>query len=79
MEKKLNKEEVLTMFDKTNKLYFKIKLSDNKKFWEMWKSKSKRKWDKVKSLKSLDDVFKTKSEIIDNNYRNLLKMITTKK
>lgn len=79
MEKRMSKDEVLTMFDNTNKIYFKVKLSDNKKYWEMWKSKSKRKWDKIKSFKSLDEVFKSKSEIIDNNYRNLMRLIIDKK
>ena len=79
MEKKLTKDEVLTMFDHSNKIYFKVKLSDNKKYWEMWKSKSKRKWDKIKTFRRLEDVFRTQTEIIENNYRNLFKMITDKK
>lgn len=79
MNKKLSKSETLTMFDHSSKLYLRIQLSDNKKYYEKWVSKNKKNWDLVDKLKSFDQVMSTQQELIDNNYKNLFRKITSDK
>ena len=79
MNDKLTKSQTLRMFDHSTKLYLKIQLSDNKKYYEKWVSKDKKDWDLVDKLKSFDQVMSTQQELIDNNYKNLFRKITSDK
>jgi hypothetical protein len=65
------------MFDHSTKLYSKIQLSDNKKYYEKYVSRDKKNWELVSKLKSFDEVLSTQQELIDNNYMNLFKKITS--
>ena len=78
MKKGMTKEETLNLFDRVKKLYFRVQLSDNKKYWERWVSRSKRKWVLDKTRMTLDEVMKSQQDIIDNNYRNLFNVVTKK-
>ena len=75
MIKKLSKSQMLRMFDHTTKLYSKIQLSDNKKYYEKYVSRDKVNWELVSKLKSFDEVLSTQQELIDNNYKNLFRKI----
>lgn len=74
---KFTKEEVLKMFDHSKKIYVRITLNEKKKYWEKWVSKNKKRWELVDTLKSLDDVLKSQQSLINDNFRNLYKLITT--
>jgi hypothetical protein len=65
------------MFDHSTKLYCKILLSDNKKYYEKYVSRDKKNWELISKLKSFDEVLSTQQELIDNNYKNLFKKITS--
>jgi len=65
------------MFDHSTKLYSKIQLSDNKKYYEKYVSRDKKNWELISKLKSFDEVLSTQQELIDNNYKNLFKKITS--
>lgn len=78
MKKGMTKEETLNLFDRVKKLYVRVQLSDNKKYWERWVSRSKRKWVLDKTRMTLDDAMKSQQDIIDNNYRNLFNVVTKK-
>lgn len=78
MKKGMTKEETLNLFDRVKKLYFRVQLSDNKKYWERWVSRSKRKWVLDKTRMTLDEAMKSQQDIIDNNYRNLFNLVTKK-
>ena len=67
------------LFDHSKKVFIRIKLNDTKRHWEVWLSKNKRKWELEKSKLSLDDAIKYQQEIIDNNYKNLFNIVTSKK
>lgn len=73
----LTKEETLRMFDHVNRIYVRIVLNEKKKYWEKWVSKNKRKWELVDKLKSLDEVLKSQQSLIDNNFKNLYKLIAS--
>ncbi len=75
MIKRLSKSQTLRMFDHSTKLYSKIQLSDNKKYYEKYVSSDKKNWELVSKLKSFDEVLSTQQELIDNNYKNLFKKI----
>ena len=77
MIKRLSKSQTLRMFDHSTKLYSKIQLSDNKKYYEKYVSRDKKNWELVSKLKSFDEVLSTQQELIDNNYMNLFKKITS--
>ena len=77
MIKRLSKSQTLRMFDHSTKLYSKIQLSDNKKYYEKYVSRDKKNWELVSKLKSFDEVLSTQQELIDNNYKNLFKKITS--
>lgn len=68
----------INLVDKTKKMYVKIKLSDNRKYWERWVSHNKRKWEMTEKISSLEGVLKSQQELIDNNYKNLFGVITKK-
>jgi hypothetical protein len=77
MIRRLSKSQTLRMFDHSTKLYSKIQLSDNKKYYEKYVSRDKKNWELVSKLKSFDEVLSTQQELIDNNYMNLFKKITS--
>ncbi len=77
MIKRLSKDQTLRMFDHSTKLYCKIQLSDNKKYYEKYVSRDKKNWELISKLKSFDEVLSTQQELIDNNYKNLFKKITS--
>jgi hypothetical protein len=79
MIKKLSKDQTLRMFDHSTKLYCKIQLSDNKKYYEKYVSRDKKNWELISKLKSFDDVLTTQQELIDNNYMNLFRKISSGK
>lgn len=79
MSIKQKKNETLRMFDHSTKLYIKIQLSDNKKYYEKWVSKNKKNWELVDTLKSFDQVMSTQQQLIDNNYMNLFSKILSDK
>lgn len=79
MTNNISKSDALRMFDHSSKLYVKIQLSKNKKYYEKWVSKDKRNWELVDTLKSFDQVMSTQQELIDNNYKNLFSKILSKK
>jgi len=68
----------INLIDKTKNMFVKIKLSDNRKYWERWVSHNKRKWELQDKMKSLEDVLKTQQQLIDENYKNLFNVITKK-
>ena len=78
MIKKLSKSQTLRMFDHSTKLYTKIQLSNNKKYYEKYVSRDKKNWEMISKLKSFDDVLSTQQELIDNNYKNLFRKIISR-
>ncbi len=69
----------ITLVDKSKKMFVKIKLSDNRKYWERWTSFNQRKWElEDKKIKSIVEVIESQQELIDNNYKNLFDVITKK-
>jgi hypothetical protein len=68
----------INLIDKSRKMFVKIKLSDNRKYWERWTSTDKNHWDLSGKMKSLEDVLKSQQELIDGNYKNLFDVITKK-
>ena len=78
-DSKKSKADIINLIDKSKKMYVRIKLSDNRKYWERWVSLNKRKWEMDSKLKSLEDVLKSQQDIIDNNYKNFYDMLKTKK
>lgn len=72
-------EKKKALFDHTKQVFVKLKLNDTKKYWEVWVSKTKKNWELKKSKMSLDDAMMYQEEIINNNYKNLFELVTTKK
>lgn len=68
----------INLVDKSKKMFVKIKLSDNRKFWEKWTSTNKKNWELTTKMKSLEEVLKSQQELIDRNYKNLFDVITKK-
>jgi hypothetical protein len=68
----------IELVDKTNGMYVKIKLSNNRKYWERWTSHNKRKWELTEKISSLEEVLKSQQDLIDNNYKNLFELMTKK-
>ena len=64
------------LFDRTTKMYVRVQLSQDKSCYEKWVSKNKRKWTLSETFNSIDEVMKAQQSLIDNNYRNLFKVIT---
>lgn len=79
MNQKLSKDETLRMFDHSSKLYIRVKLSVNNKYYEKWVSSDNKNWELVDKLKSFDQVMSTQQELIDNNYKNLFRKILSDK
>lgn len=65
-----------TLYDRTNKMYVKVQLSQDKSCYEKWVSKNKRKWTLSQTYSSIDEVMMAQQNLIDNNYRNLFNVIT---
>lgn len=78
MKKGMTKEETVSLFDRIKNLYVRVQLSDNKKYYERWVSRTKRKWVLDKTRMTLDDVMKSQQDIVNNNYRNLFNIVTKK-
>lgn len=74
----MKKKDDLSMFDRDKKVYVKIQMSKDKKYWERWVSKTKVKWELDRCFKNFSDALKTQEEIINNNYRNLYNKIMKK-
>ena len=68
----------INLVDKSKKVFVKIKLSENRKYWERWTSTNKKKWELTEKIKSLEAVLKSQQELIDSNYKNLFDVITKK-
>lgn len=68
----------ISMFDRVNKLYVRIKLSEDKKYWERSISKNKRKWVMTHTSLSLPDVLKFQEDVVRNNYKNFYSLILKK-
>jgi len=78
-ERTKGKADVISMVDKAKKMFVRIKLSDNRKYWERWVSfNNKKKWELNGKMKSLDEVLKSQQEIIDKNYKNFYDLVTKK-
>ena len=72
-------EKRKSLFDHTKQVFSRIKLDDTKKYYEVWVSKSKKNWELKKSKMSFDEAMNYQEEIINNNYKNLFELVTTKK
>jgi hypothetical protein len=68
----------INLVDKSKKVFVKIKLSENRKYWERWTSTNKKNWELTGKINSLEDVLKSQQELIDNNYKNLFDVISKK-
>jgi hypothetical protein len=68
----------INLVDKSKKVFVKIKLSENRKYWERWTSTNKKNWELSGKINSLEEVLKSQQELIDNNYKNLFDVIVKK-
>jgi hypothetical protein len=68
----------INLVDKSKKVFVKIKLSENRKYWERWTSTNKKNWELTGKINSLEGVLKSQQELIDNNYKNLFDVISKK-
>ena len=68
----------INLVDKSKKVFVKIKLSENRKYWERWTSTNKKNWELTGKIDSLEGVLKSQQELIDNNYKNLFDVISKK-
>jgi hypothetical protein len=68
----------INLVDKSKKVFVKIKLSENRKYWERWTSTNKKNWELTGKINSLEEVLKSQQELIDNNYKNLFDVIVKK-
>jgi hypothetical protein len=68
----------INLVDKSKKVFVKIKLSENRKYWERWTSTNKKNWELTGKINSLEEVLKSQQELIDNNYKNLFDVISKK-
>lgn len=73
-----NKADNINLVDKSKKVFVRIQLSDNRKYWEKWISKNKKDWELDGKLKSLEDVLKSQQDVIDSNYNNLFNLLVRK-
>jgi len=78
LKKPIMEADSINLVDKSKKMFVKIKLSDNRKFWEKWTSTNKKNWELTTKMKSLEEVLKSQQELIDSNYKNLFDVITKK-
>jgi hypothetical protein len=73
-----NKADNINLVDKSKKVFVRIQLSNNRKYWEKWISKDKKDWELDGKLKSLEDVLKSQQDVIDSNYNNLFNLLVRK-
>jgi len=69
-------ESCIKLYDHITKTH--IKLLNGKKGWDRYISKSKRKWTLTHKNLTLDRAMNIKDEVILNNHRNLLNIISKK-
>ena len=69
----------INLFDHSNKLYVRIKKSDDTFHWERMVSKNKKKWITTHRSLTMEDALKFKEEIINNNFVNLFQLIVNPK
>ena len=68
----------INLVDMSKKVFVKIKLSENRKYWERWTSTNKLDWELSDRIETLEEVLKSQQELIDNNYKNLFDVIVKK-
>lgn len=73
-----NKADNINLVDKSKKVFVRIQLSDNRKYWEKWISKNKKEWELSSKLKSLEEVLKSQQDVIDSNYNNFFNFLVKK-
>ncbi len=74
----LMEADSINLVDKSKKMYVRIKLSEDRKYWERWVSSDKKNWELSGKLKSLTQVLESQQELIDSNYKNLFNVILKK-
>jgi hypothetical protein len=62
----------------SKKVFVKIKMSKDSKYWEKWTSTNKLDWELSDRIETLEEVLKSQQELIDNNYKNLFDVIVKK-
>jgi hypothetical protein len=77
-KKKIMEADSINLVDKSENIYVRIKLSNNRKHWERWVSKDKRKWLLSEKMGTLEDVLKSQQELINRNYKNFFDVVTKK-
>lgn len=73
-----NKADNINLVDKSKKVFVRIQLSNNRKYWEKWISKDKKDWELSGKLKSLEEVLKSQQDVIDSNYNNFFNFLIRK-
>ena len=63
--------------DKHNRVH--IRITVTKTGWNRYVSQDKKKWKKTHSNLSLTEVLTIREEVINNNFKNLFKLITSEK
>ena len=61
--------------DKQNKVHIRITVTKNG--WNRFVSQDKKKWKKTHSNLTLTEVLTIREEVINNNFKNLFKIITS--
>ena len=75
METKINVTNEL-LYDHSTKMFVQVRLSQDKRYYEKWTSKDKESWEISGTYNSIEEVIKSKEELINHNYQNLFKTIT---
>lgn len=70
--------EPIGLFDRTEKIYVRIKMNPTKKTWERWVSKTKKTWEMTHDSLSLAEVIKFQEDVVSSNYKNFYKFIFRK-
>jgi hypothetical protein len=68
----------INLVDMSKKVFVKIKMSKDSKYWEKWTSTNKLDWELSDRIETLEEVLKSQQELIDNNYKNLFDVIVKK-
>jgi hypothetical protein len=69
-------ESCIKLYDHITKTH--IKLLNGKKGWDRYISRTKRRWTMTHRNLSLNDALTIKDEVILNNHKNLLNLISKK-
>jgi len=64
------------LVDKDSKIYIRVQIG--KKGWDRYVSFDRKTWKQTHSGLSMEEVLTIKEETINNNYKNLFKIITKK-